>query len=926
MSRTSDGTKPAAPAASAGAERSRNRLQRLIVAARLSLLWDRVWPGLIAPLCVASVFLIASGLGLWVGLPVPARIAGIVLFAGALVATLVPLSRIRVPTRDEALARIDRGGTLKAHRPATSAEDTLALGTTDPAARALWAAHQARAAKAVMDLPVPTPHPNAPGSDPFAFRAAALVAVVASMVVAGVEWRPRIAAAFDWRGAVAEGPAFRLDGWIDPPVYTRQPPTVLDLAQAPDGAAKSLSVRVPVNSVVILRAAGRDDVGVVMTGGLKDAPKPQAEGEAEAAPAAGAPPATSLPATARAPAGGAAFERRLIVAGGGTLQVSVGGRARASLSVEAVPDLAPQVEWSRPPEQTGQGGLTITYKARDDYAVAQLEGVMEPVDPAAAGRALVPPPRPPLALPADPTADQETASSLDLADHPWAGARVTMTLIAKDDAGQEGRSEPLVITLPQRTFVNPLAKALVEQRRNLIMDRDQRRMVQTALDALMIAPDTFTPKLGEYLGLSIGAQRLRAARTDDELRDVAQYLWEMAVRLEDGDLSAAERELRAAEQALREAIERGASEDEIRRLMQQFRQAMNNMLRELAERAQRNQQNAENQQNEPNQRNQVQRTITPQDLNRMLDRIEEMMRNGQTAEAQRMLEQLRQMMENMQTARPGRNQRQQEMEQSLNELDEMTRDQQDLRDETFQNQPPGQRDQMRRQQQQRQNQFGQGQQNRQRQQQGQRQRGQQGQQGEQGEGENGEQQAEGQQPGQGPGQGLAQRQQQLRERLEALRRRMQERGQQGGSQELGEAEDAMRQAERGLGQGDGQGALEGQGRALDALRRGGEQMARDMQPGEGGEGEGQANGPDNSDGSDQPGSRQAERGQDQNDPLGRPTRNPRANDNARFDRQGGRSGSEIRIDEVIQELRRRLGDPNRAREELDYFERLLRMR
>jgi hypothetical protein len=35
---------------------------------------------------------------------------------------------------------------------------------------------------------------------------------------------------------------------------------------------------------------------------------------------------------------------------------------------------------------------------------------------------------------------------------------------------------------------------------------------------------------------------------------------------------------------------------------------------------------------------------------------------------------------------------------------------------------------------------------------------------------------------------------------------------------------------------------------------------------------------------------------------------------------------ELRLEEVIKELRKRLGDPTRARDEIDYLERLLKPR
>ena len=42
-----------------------------------------------------------------------------------------------------------------------------------------------------------------------------------------------------------------------------------------------------------------------------------------------------------------------------------------------------------------------------------------------------------------------------------------MTLVARDEGDNQGRSEPVTFRLPERTFTKPLARALIEQRRNL---------------------------------------------------------------------------------------------------------------------------------------------------------------------------------------------------------------------------------------------------------------------------------------------------------------------------------------------------------------------------------------------------------------------------------------------------------------------------
>ena len=44
--------------------------------------------------------------------------------------------------------------------------------------------------------------------------------------------------------------------------------------------------------------------------------------------------------------------------------------------------------------------------------------------------------------------DEETRTSVDLTNHPWAGARVKLTLLAKDEATHEGRSTTIDFVLP----------------------------------------------------------------------------------------------------------------------------------------------------------------------------------------------------------------------------------------------------------------------------------------------------------------------------------------------------------------------------------------------------------------------------------------------------------------------------------------------
>src|SRR6185437_12456151 len=167
-----------------------------------------------------------------------------------------------------------------------------------------------------------------------------------------------------------------------------------------------------------------------------------------------------------------------------------------------------------------------------------------------------------LSLPGPRTRAGTAQTTHDLTEHPWAGADVTMTLIARDEAGNEGRSQPHDFTLPERIFTKPVARALIEQRRNLALDANAKPIVLTALDALTLAPEKFTPDVSIYLGLRSIYFDLAHARTDDALREVVGRMWQMAVQIEDGNMSQSEQALRQAQEALRQALERNVPEEE----------------------------------------------------------------------------------------------------------------------------------------------------------------------------------------------------------------------------------------------------------------------------------------------------------------------------------------------------------------------------
>ena len=277
----------------------------------------------------------------------------------------------------------------------------------------------------------------------------------------------------------------------------------------------------------------------------------------------------------------------------------------------------------------------------------------------------------------------------DLSEDPYAGADVTLTLTAKDEAGNEGKSEPFNMRLPERLFTKPLARALIEQRRILALDANQNGAgLYRARCADDRARNCSRRKPASISASTASRRQLEAARTDDALREVVASLWALAVTIEDGDITDVDKALRAAQDALKQALERGASDEEIKKLTENLRAALDNFMRQLAEQMRNNPQ-ALARPLDPNTK-----VMRQQDLNNMIERMERLSRSGDKDAAKQLLEQLQEMLENLQMAQPGQS-GDGDMEQALNELGDMIRKQQQLRDKTFKQGQDSRRDRMR---------------------------------------------------------------------------------------------------------------------------------------------------------------------------------------------------------------------------------------
>lgn len=783
----------------------------------------------------------------------------LIVLAVALVGSgIFGIRRLVLPSREQVLHHLETTNSLQ-HRPLVALGDRLA-SSEGFESDALWLLHKKRVARDVRDLGSGNPDAQLARRDPFALRVAAGIALVA--VIFGVG--PRTGENFvaflkpDFSSkADVTAVAVTLDAWITPPDYTGAAPIFLtgleaenQNAGAPSTGDTPKQVAVPHGSILVAQVGGVSQSPSLS--GLAGDKSVAFESVTQDS-----------------------FRTEIEVNDSVVLKLAVQEQGLATWDITVVTDTAPSATLTEVDlGQTLRGSKELAYAAQDDYGVMDLSIEIRRTEEAAVDeqKTIVIP------LPAGGgprSVDISGNHFLNQMDHIWAGETVWADLVAADAIDQVGRSASLQITLPEREFRHPMAQLIVAERKRLGLEGlDVARSVSGSLRELAGRRDLYGGDIVVFLGLTLTARRLGTEPTEPKLEDALDLLWDMALRLEDGALSIAEKQLRQAEQALMDALARNADSTEIDRLMRELQEAMNQYLQALMQNAQEQLDRGEIEELPIDEND---RMLAQQDINEVMERIREMLQNGMHDAARRMLEQLQRMMENLQVGIQQRPSPQgMEAMEMLEGLQELMRGQQELLDRTFENA--------------REQDFGQsGQQRSQGNRQGQGQSGQRGQ-------------------GQMPADASLQ---------EALRRQLGEIMQRYGEMmgeipaPFGQAEGEMRNSTDALQQGQSGAAVGPQGRALDQLQEAARQAQQQFmerfgnQMGQGEQALGQ--GPN----SGQP------------DPFGR----------APSETTPGRAEGDVvipdvgdlqRAREIRDELRRRAGQRDRPEQELDYIDRLLK--
>lgn len=768
------------------------------------------------------------------------------------------LRRFEAPSLPALLRRLERENALP-HRPLSSLDDRAAEGGNLD----LWAlAREKRRAQAANAKPF-LPGPVLARRDPLGLRYLAALTFCTGLVVAGARWPERLETAlFPFRiamdGAAREDDSIVL--WITPPAYTGFGKLVLK-----GGGAVAEPIKLPQGSVFKIRVTGGFGTPEARMGDYRFK-------------------LSNL--------GGGSHGAELMAVPGKEFVLRQMLWNRLSVPYDYIVDTPPVVTLTEAPEPLPGGRMRFKLPVHDDYGVRDLEISVTAAEPADAMPAFGGPihdVRP--VMTAGGGKDVDIAPVYDLTAHPWAGLPALVTFTVTDALGQKAQSETLRIVLPERQFLHPVAKELVALRRKLLWTpQESREEVARALEEIMVRPGLYGGDPTVFLMLRVAASRLYYNKKIEQTGSVVPLLWDLALRIEDGNLSLAARELRDAREALEQALrDPKTTQEELAVLNEQLREAMANYLREMGRELQKRMAQGEKIPVMPP--DSAGKTLDGRMLEGLLDRLQSESLSGNRDKAMEMLSMLEHMTDLMDGAMNAQMPPDVKfMADGISELQELVNRQQQLLDQT--------RDQAQRMQDS--EGFSYGAQPAPRPQDG---------------GTGGPEMGE-MPPAPAPGDssGPAIDTTANKAEQEALRRvlgeLMREAGEKLGEvpDSFGKAELSMRDSSKALGENRPEDSVPHQEEAIRHLKDGAQKLGQQMK-------------------------QRLEKmtglsfSQGQTDPFGRPMENPNEGGRNPFPDQTVKIPSEAerrKIDEILKTLRQRSGEYSRPQEEIDYLRRLLK--
>jgi uncharacterized protein (TIGR02302 family) len=597
--------------------RQKTRLQRI------AMLWEQVWAAIQGPALVALAACALLWSGLLNVLPRPLPFVVLIALAGLFLFSLKSLLILKSPPAVAVLRKLESSNDLH-HREASSLGDTFVPGS---GAEELWTEHLRRKLAALRDLNLAWPKSLWRSFDPLALRLPIMMLALAGFFLGNGGLVANLQNAASLTAPPPEK-AIVLDAWAKPPPYTGKAPLLLTSPAMVEKLKAQGEIVLPENSTFSLRLTNAAAPQLTFTSPGSDAAVKLADAK-----------------IAKTDEG---FTAEVKLDRPVTVKVMDGTKELVSYPFTVVADEAPKIEFVGEPRPQGLGHLAIKWKASDDYGVKSVTSEISLSDTQEDGQGfanngvfLYEAPVFKIAISKPNAKLVEETTTGDLAGHPWAGLFVEMTLTVQDAAGHKTTTAPQRFKLPEREFIRPLAQAFAEQRKKIILSPDAAPDASTMLGAMLRYPVDIKDSAGLILNLASVKSRLATASAPEDVVAVVNDLWPLILGIEDGKMKDVREELKNLAAQLKQALRDGAPNEKIDELMRRMREAMNKLADQLQKEGKKRQADG----TMPKQRG---KALSPEDLQKMLDAIEQLNKNGSKDAAEQMLSELDKLLQNLQ--------------------------------------------------------------------------------------------------------------------------------------------------------------------------------------------------------------------------------------------------------------------------------------
>ncbi|WP_420548266.1 DUF4175 domain-containing protein [Curvivirga sp.] len=542
------------------------------------------------------------------------------LLIASLYSAVIFIRNVRLPSFQNVLKQIEDSNKLE-NRPLRSLSDDLPRHLQDQTqTNQLWRKHQNNLLLSLPKLSTGWAKPIWAEKDPYALRFLCLFLLIIFAVANDKPLKQIISESLVPTNLFPTSPPLQVDGWITPPDYTRMATLLLENDQTQNNAQTTNITIFPDHSNLVLQVNNSDEIPEFYIEGkkIKD---------------------TFEQLTANS------FRLSTNINKGGIAELHIDGEAIKSWNFRLIPDLPPEIKFKGQISYTNRKSLRIPFVAMDDYGIKQIDlritkntgqGEFEQI----------------LQLPlieANGTKrDLSSSHFLDLTAHPWAGLQVKAELFVVDALDQIGNSLSQIITLPQRVFTHPVARQIIAIRRAVAISNSYEDLEPQAIRTASLAEksDAYEQDPTVYMTLHIAARRLYAIDRMEQKQNSMRLLWDIALYLEEGAAITNLGKLQSAEQDLMDALNRGASDEEIDRLMQALEQAMAEYMEALARDLQSNDAPKTGLQKQLD----ASRMMDSKSIQDMMEQLRELLKMGMMDAARDLLAEIQNIMENLQMA------------------------------------------------------------------------------------------------------------------------------------------------------------------------------------------------------------------------------------------------------------------------------------